>query len=521
MRRQLWHKFKESLVSVLPVTLIVIILSFTPLLSLSSKELWVFIFSAVLLIVGISLFNLGADMSMQPMGEHVGSSLVKTKKLKLITLVCFMMGLLITIAEPDLSVLADQVSQVIEPMVLIVSIGVGVGVFLVLAILKIVFKKDLSMFLMYFYLALFAVAAMLIMNGNGEFLALSFDSGGVTTGPITVPFIMALGVGVASTIGGRNANENSFGLISLCSVGPILVVLILGLTINPDVLDKVAHEMGNGIAADYQIPSNFIGYFYETIWHTAQEVLLALGLIVLFFLVIQFIYIKLPKYKLIQIFMGIMYTFIGLVFFLTAATVGFLPIGFKLGEELAQNEAALIIFGFILGMVVVLAEPAVHVLTKQVEEITTGGVSKRTMLLALSIGVGISICLAMIRIVFDFSILWIIIPGYMLSLGLSFFVPKIYTAIAFDSGGVASGPLTSSFILPLAVGACSVFLAWDPVNYSTIMENGFGIVAMVAMTPLITIQILGFKDIMGKKVTEKKRMKQIIDADDEQIINFM
>ncbi len=508
MRKQLWNKIKEALISVLPVTLIVILLNFTPIIDLSLKEILVFIGSAVFLILGIGLFNLGADLAMQPMGEQVGSSLMKTNKIKIVALVCFIMGVLITVAEPDLSVLASQVSAVISSPTLIISIGIGVGLFLVLAIIKIILKKDLSMMLMFFYFAMFALASIVILNGNGDFLALAFDSGGVTTGPITVPFIMALGVGVAATVGGRGASENSFGLIALCSIGPILAILILGMSIHGEIPYTVPN---------YEISNNIFMDTLKSLLSISGEILLALGLIVVFFLIIQFIYIKLPKMKLIQIGIGILYTFLGLVIFLTAVNIGFMPIGYKMGSELAQNNPFLIaLFGFILGLVVVLAEPAVHVLTKQVEEVTTGGVSKRAMLLALSIGVGISICLSMIRIIFDFSILYYIIPGYFISLGLSFFVPKMYTAIAFDSGGVASGPLTSSFILPFAIGACMVLQGEE-----SIMRDAFGIVAMVAMTPLITIQLLGFKAVLSKRVRERNRMRKIIDADDEQIINFL
>lgn len=508
MLQQLWHKIKEALVSVLPVTLIVIILNFTPLIDLSTYEIIVFSVSALLLILGIGLFNLGADLSMQPMGEQVGAALMKSKKIPIIILVCFLMGLFITIAEPDLSVLGSQVSAVINPTLLIWSVGIGVGLFLVLAILKIVFKKDLSMMLMFFYMMMFAFSCLVILSGNEEFLALSFDSGGVTTGPITVPFIMALGVGVATTVGGRNASENSFGLIALCSIGPILAVLILGSTINGD----IPYE-----APNYVIDPNFIKTFFTTAGHTCMEVFIALGLIVGFFIIINLIYIRLPKIKLIQMGIGILYTFVGLVIFLSAVTVGFMPVGYKMGLQIAElHPAIMIAFGFVLGFVVVLAEPAVHVLKKQVEEVTNGGVSKRAMLIALSIGVGISIGLSMIRIVFDFPILYYIIPGYFISLGLSLFVPKLYTAIAFDSGGVASGPLTSSFILPFAVGACIAMQGADKV-----MVDAFGIVAMVAMTPLITIQLLGFRAVMAKRVREKSRMKKIIGADDEQIINFM
>ena len=508
MKLQLWYKIKEALISVLPVSLIVIILNLTPLIDLSIREITIFIFSAIFLILGIGLFNLGADLAMQPMGEQIGSSLMKTKKIKIIILVCFIMGVLITIAEPDLSVLASQVQAVISSEVLMISIGCGVGIFLVLAALKIIFKKDLSMILIFFYMVIFALVAMIILNNNESFLALSFDSGVVTTGPITVPFIMALGVGIAQTIGGREKKENSFGLIALCSIGPVIGILILGLTFS----GEIPYSVG-----DYGISQSLFTDITSEILSVSLEVLLALGLIVLFFLIIQFIYIKLPKIRLIQIGIGILYTFVGLVIFLTAVNIGFMPIGFKMGTELANNSKIVIcILCFILGMVTVLAEPAVHVLTKQVEEISTGSISKKSLLIALSMGVGISIFLSMIRIIFDFSILYYLIPGYILSLGLAFFVPKIYTAIAFDSGGVASGPLTSSFILPFAIGVCLVLQ-----GEQKIMQDAFGIVAMVAMTPLITIQILGFRSVLSKHVKERSRMRKIIDADDEQIISFM
>lgn len=509
MAKLLWGKIKEALLSVLPVTVIVLILYFTPLVTFTPYELVVFIVSAIFLVLGVGLFNLGADMAMQPMGEQVGSSLMKSKKVKIIVLVCFVMGVFITIAEPDLSVLASQVSDVIQPIVLMISIGVGVGIFLVLAILKIIFKKDLSMMLMFFYMLMFAFVSLVILNGNGSFLALAMDSGGVTTGPITVPFIMALGVGVAATIGGRNANENSFGLIALCSIGPILAILILGFAMKGD----IPYADPN-----YTVNPDFWGTLGKTLGSVAKEVIIALSLIVVFFIIIEIIFIKLPKKKLIQIAIGIAYTFVGLVIFLTAVNIGFLPIGYQMGRDLAQfHPAYIILFGFLLGFVVVLAEPAVHVLNKQVEEITNGGVSRKSMLLALAIGVGISIGLSMIRLVFDFSILFYIIPGYFISLGLSFFVPKMYTAIAFDSGGVASGPLTSSFILPFAIGVC-VTLYDGP---DKVLNDAFGIVAMVAMTPLITIQLLGFKAVFVKRMKEKTRMKKIISADDEQIIHFM
>ena len=506
---QLIHKIKEALISVLPVTLIVVLLNFTPLVNFEIKEIVVFVISAFLLILGIGLFSLGADLAMTPMGTQVGSGLTKSKSMKLLLMISFALGLFITIAEPDLTVLAGQVADVINPTLLIVAVGVGVGLFLVISVLKIIFKRQLASLLMFFYMLLFALTTFVIVGGNEEFLALAFDSGGVTTGPITVPFIMALGVGIATTIGGKHSNENSFGLIALCSVGPILAVMLLGVTIN----GEISYAIPN-----YEIAEDVVAAFFSHLGSVAKEVLLALGLIVGFFFIIDFIFLKLPKKKIIQILFGIAFTYVGLVIFLTSVNVGFMPIGYKMGYQLREaGDGVLAVAGFILGLVVVLAEPAVHVLNKQVEEITDGNVSKKSMLIALSVGVGISICLSMIRIIFGFSILYYLVPGYFISLGLSFFVPRMYTAIAFDSGGVASGPLTSTFILPFAIGACMAFCP----DGSKVLTDAFGVVAMVAMTPLITIQLLGFRSVVSKMMREKIAMRRILDENDDQIINFM
>ena len=504
MKKLLFSKIKESLISVLPVTLIVILLNLTPLINLEIKEVLTFIVSAIFLILGIGFFTLGADVAMTPMGEYVGSGLTKARNLKLLLIICFALGLLITIAEPDLTVLADQVGS----NLIVTFVGLGVGLFLVLSILKIIFKRDLASMLIYFYMVLFALALLLLVvdSENFQLIPLSFDSGGVTTGPITVPFIMALGVGVAATIGGRKASENSFGLVAMCSVGPILAVMILSLINGGDISVPNVN--------DYLIADNILLATLQTLLDTTVDVTIALGMVVGFFFVINFIFLKLPKKKLLQIGVGTGFTYIGLIIFLTAVHIGFMPVGFKMGQELAENPVIVAIIGFILGLVVVLAEPAVHVLNKQVEEITNGTVSKTAMMIALSIGVGLSICLSVIRIIFGFSILYYLVPGYLLSLGLSFFVPRIYTSIAFDSGGVASGPLTSTFILPFAIGTCVAM-------NGNILSDAFGIVAMVAMTPLITIQLLGFTSISKKRMVEKLAMRKILDEEDDQIIHFL
>ena len=507
MFQSLWVKLKESAVSVFPVALIVLILSFTPLFTLNVTETVVFACCAIALVFGMALFNLGADMAMTPMGEQVGSGLPKSGKFKTLLLVCFIMGVCVTIAEPDLTVLAEQVKEAINGTSLMITIGVGVGIFLVLGVLRIVFRLHLAHLMTFFYLLLFAFASLMIEQGKSAFLPLAFDSGGVTTGPITVPFIMALGVGVSSALGDKHDRESSFGFIALCSIGPILAVLILGLCSSGEVSYQIP---------DYAVQSG-AGEIFHELALKSKEVAIAILPIVAFFFILQFLVLKLPKKRILQIIVGVFYTFFGLVLFLSAVTIGFMPIGYKMGEQLAsQSPILLVVFAFALGLTVVLAEPAIHVLNRQVESVTGGAVKKRSMLIALSVGVGVAIALSVVRIIFHFSILYYLIPGYFISLGLSFFVPKIYTAIAFDSGGVASGPLTSTFILPFVIGVCAVLQ-----GESNILYDAFGLVSMVAMIPLISIQSLGFKAVVTKHFREKIAMRRILSADDEQIISFL
>ena len=506
--RELWEKIKEALVSALPITLIVYLMALLPWFDFSGTELITFTIGAVLLIMGIGLFSLGADVAMTPMGTHVGAGLSRQKKLGLLLGVCFVLGMFITIAEPDLQVLAKQVSSVMNGTVLIYAVGIGVGAFLIVAILRIVFKKRLSLILMLFYMLLFALALMLAVNENLDLLPMAFDSGGVTTGPITVPFIMALCVGISSVLGDRHSQENSFGMVALCSVGPVLAVLLLGIFADNDLSYTVSFE---------PVSSDILGSYLENAGHVAKEVALALGLILVFFLFCQVFFLKLPKRQLLKIGVGALFTYAGLVLFLTGVNVGFMPIGYKLGTQLSGLHPALLVMtGLVIGVLVVLAEPAIHVLNAQVEDVTGGYVTKKSMMIGLCIGVGAAIALSVIRIIFDFSLVYYIIPGYFISLALSLFVPPVYTAIAFDSGGVASGPMTSGFILPFAVGVCVSLQGADAV-----LRDGFGVVALVAMAPLITIQLLGFRAIVSNRVKEKRAMQRILDADDQQIINFM
>lgn len=506
--KELWAKIREALVSALPITLLVYLVALLPGFSFTRTEMITFTVGAILLVLGIGFFNLGADIAMTPMGTQVGSGLSRQKSIGLLLAVCFVLGMLITIAEPDLQVLANQVSSVMNGKLLIYTVGIGVGTFLVIAILRIVFKRRLSNILMLFYMLLFALALILAVNDNLDLLPMAFDSGGVTTGPITVPFIMALGVGISKVLGDRRSQENSFGLVALCSIGPVLAVLVLGIFASNDLNYTVSYGA---------VEQNILRAFLENAVHVAKEIAIALGLIVFFFLICQVFFLKLQKRQLLKIGVGVVFTYLGLVMFLTGVNVGYMPIGYKMGVQLSTLHPALLVaIGLVMGILVVLAEPAIHVLNAQVEDVTGGYISKKSMMIGLCAGVGIAIALSVIRIIFDFSLVYYIIPGYFISLALSLFVPPVYTAIAFDSGGVASGPMTSGFILPFAIGVC-VALQGE----SAVLRDGFGVVALVAMTPLITIQLLGFKAIVSNKIKERRAMRRILQADDEHIINFM
>lgn len=475
MRSKFKEKLNETLKAVFPILLIVLFLCFT-IAPIPSGILLLFLLGAALLIAGMLFFNVGVELSMTPMGERTGTIITKSKNLFLIIAISFIMGFVITISEPDLQVLAGQVPS-IPNMTLILAVAFGVAVFLVIAILRMLFGIALSHLLLFFYTIIFILTAFV----PSDFLAISFDSGGVTTGPMTVPFIMAFGVGIAAIRNDKHAEDDSFGLVSLCSIGPILAVLILGMIYNPDSTEQVSDSI---IVVDNTVD---LWHLFAVEFPTyLKEIAVSLLPIVVFFGLFQLVSRDINKRSLIKIGIGLIYTYIGLVLFLTGVNVGFMPAGNFLGQTIAGLSYSWIIvpIGMLIGFFIVKAEPAVFVLTRQVEDITSGAISAKAMGMSLSIGVAASVGLAMTRVLTGISILWFLIPGYAIALILTFFVPKIFTAIAFDSGGVASGPMTATFLLPFAMGAC------DALG-GNIITDAFGIVAMVAMTPLITIQIMG------------------------------
>lgn len=475
MNKIIKEKISEAFSSVLPITIIVLLITIL-IVPMSVNTIFMFLVGAALLIVGMGFFSLGADIAMKPLGEGIGAQMTKSKKLWLVILISFLMGFVITLAEPDLQVLANQVPS-IPSTTLLLTVAIGVGVFLVICMLRILFKIRLSHLLILFYGIVFLVS---IFTPN-NFVAVAFDSGGVTTGPITVPFILAMGLGLASVRSDKDSQDDSFGLVALCSIGPVLSVLILGILYNPENANYTPVEV-----PAVETTQDVVRQFAVELPHYFKEVAVALIPILIFFVGFQLMSKRFKKRQIAKIVVGFIYTVIGLVLFLTGVNVGFIPVGYLLGSKLgaADYNWILIPLGIIIGYFIVAAEPAVHVLNKQIEEVSGGTISSKSMNLGMSIGVAISVALAMVRILTGISIYWFLIPGYLIALVLTFFVPKIFTGIAFDSGGVASGPMATTFLLPLAIGACEAL-------GGNILTDAFGMVAMVAMTPLIVIQMMG------------------------------
>ena len=482
------EKVAESAHCVLPIVLIVVLLCLTAA-PMKPDLLLSFLIGGVMLVVGMGLFSLGAEQSMTPIGTKIGTALTRTKNLPLILGVSFALGFAITVAEPDLQVLAETVPH-ISSTVLLLTVGVGVGLFMAVCMLRIVTGANLRWLLIGCYALIFLLAAF----SDPDFLGIAFDSGGVTTGPMTVPFILAMGLGVSNIRSDRRAEADSFGLVALCSVGPILAVLILGFF----------YQGSNAVAAlssaSFGSSTAIGGAFLASIPLYLKEMAISMLPIVAIFFLFQLTLLRLPGRSLAKILIGILYTYVGLVLFLTGVNVGFMPAGNYLGSVIAGLSCNWIIIpiGMLIGYFIVMAEPAVYVLMRQVEELTDGAIPGSAMKHSLSIGVAVSVGLAMIRVLTGISIFYLLVPGYAVAIVLSFFVPKLFTAIAFDSGGVASGPMATTFLLPFAMGACSAV-------GGNIVTDAFGVVAMVAMTPLITVQLMG---LVAQLRTRKARRLQ-------------
>ena len=476
MNKVLQEKIMEAFSSVLPITAIVLVIS-AFLVPMSTGTILLFLAGSALLIIGMGFFTLGVDMAMIPMGEGIGVQFTKSSNLALILFVSFVMGIIITIAEPDLIVLAQQVSSSIPFWYLVLTVAVGVGLFLIIAVLRTFFKIQLSVLFLVFY----GICFVLSYFSPHFFIPVAFEAGAVVTGPIVVPFILAIGLGLASVRSDKNSMDDSFGLVTLVLIGPIITMFFLGIFYEPPGI-----EIETMVIKEVVTFNDVITSFALELPNQLKDVSLAMGSILACFIVFQLVSRRYHRHQLGRMGIGFLYTLLGLVFFLTGVNVGFIPVGQLLGSQLATSpfKWILIPLGTVIGYFLVAAEPAVHILNKQVEEVSSGAITAKMMKRGLAIGMALAMAITMTRILLGIPIIWIIVPGYVISLTLTFFVPKIFTAIAFDAGAVCTGPMSATFLLPLAMGVAEG-------TGRDLMLYAIGIVTIVAMTPPAVIQIMG------------------------------
>ncbi len=477
----LHKKIQEAGYSVLPIVALVLLLHFTAA-PLTSPQLIRFLLAAFLIVFGLAVFLLGVEVGIAPIGQLMGSALAKSNRIGLVAAAGLLFGFLISAAEPDLHILAGQVDEVtgsaIAKLQIVGVVSVGISLMLTAGLIRIVYNVSLKWMLLILYGAIF----FLSLFTAPAFLAISFDASGSTTGALAVPFILAVSAGVASLKKNSEASEeDSFGLVAITSTGAILAVMIMSILTAPG---KIQGEVP-GLAEDTR---DILAPFIHGISQVAVEILMALAPILFLFLMFQKFLLKSRKDQRGKILAGLCYSYGGLVLLLTGVHAGFMDVGAVLGYQIAlrQNPCLLAGIGFILGLFTVIAEPAVHALTAQIQNVTSGYVQRKTVLGALSLGIGLAVGLSMLRIMTPWLHLWhFLLPGYALSLLLMRIVPSLFVGIAFDSGGVASGPMTATFVLAFAQGAAKA------VSGADVLVDGFGIIAMVAMTPLITLQLLG------------------------------
>lgn len=467
---QLKNDLKESFKIILPIIILVFLLNM--FVSFPSSLIISFLFSSVLLILGTSLFTFGADLSMVIIGERLGNKLVKSKKVWIILIACFIIGTIVTIAEPDLKVLADQVIS-IPNHILILTISIGVGISLLLSALKSIYSWDLNKLLFIGY----TIVLILMLFVPQNFIPLAFDSGGITTGTISIPFILTLGVGLTVNRTDKKAKENSFGLVALCSIGPIISMFLLGLLYDY----SGSYNINNLIRTDI----TYINYLNQ-LFISTKDVLISILPIIAVFIFFQAFTKDISKTEMRKIIFGLIVMLIGLILFFVAVNVGFIDMGYYIGKYLTISNYSYLLIPFVvlISYFISIAEPAVLVLNEQVENITEGSISKKTMNVSLAVGVCIATFLSIIRVLTNTSFLYYIIPGQILALILMLFTPKVFTAIAFDAGGATGGTLTAAFLLPITIGVCMA-------TNSDILTNAFGLAALISLAPLITIQIVG------------------------------
>lgn len=498
MLKSFASKLRESFFLIFPITIAICVIA----LCFGINDINVFLVlsvSAILLILGMSLFLIGADTSMSELGQNIGATLSKSKKIWLMVLLSFAMGFVITFAEPDLMVLATQVknfSTLSSVWLFILVVSLGVGMFLMLAILKLLFKWKLSTILIISYALIFILSFFVPQ----QFMPLSFDSGSVTTGPISVPFLVSFGLGLSAVRGGNN-QDDSFGLIALCSTGPILSVMILSMFLG----QNPSTGVGDTIVANAITMQNF----GQSFLHYIKDVAIVIAPLIIIFLLFQIFAFKFPKQQVKRTIVGFILTYVGVVLFLTGIECGYMNLGLLLGETISNlsNNWISLPIGLVLGALAILAEPALQVLKKRVEDITGGVIKQKVILISMSVGVACAVSFAVLQALLGFNLLFVLLPVYIICLSLAVYNTKLFTAVAFDSGGVATGAMAVSFILPFVTGL------------SAENANGFGTVGLIAAFPILTMQILGMiykimlKRANNKEVEAKKSKVEIIEFD--------
>lgn len=471
-------KFKEVFMSVLPISLLVLVLNFT-IVPVESEMMIRFIIGSVLVILGLGIFLFGAELGITPIGNLMGETVAKSNSITIVAVLGFVLGFMITIAEPDLQILANQVNLasggIVSNVLILIVVSVGVGIMVAVGLVRIIRGTPLNVV----FTLVYAVIFILGLKTSEEFLAISVDASGATTGAMTTPFILAIGYGVSQLKGGKTAEEDSFGMVGLASGGPIFAIMIMS------IVKQLTNIQGE---AEVFVPhEGILSPYFEAFPQIAKEAAMTLLPLVILFLLFNRFKFKLHRRNRNNILKGLLYTFLGLTLFLVGVNAGFMEVGRLMGEGIATSHKWLLpIIGFLLGMVVVLAEPAVYVLTEQVEDVTSGHIKKKIILATLSIGIAFAVSMSMLRIMFPALKLWhFLLPGFGLAAVMSYFVPPIFVGIAYDSGGVASGPMTATFVLAFAQGAATA------IPTANVLIDGFGVIAMVAMTPLVAIQILG------------------------------
>ena len=498
MKRIFVNQFLSSVRSIVPITVIVLILSVIFNNSTLINLIPSFLVGSLLLIIGMTLFNIGTDISMIEIGSKIGNHLTKKRNIPFILILSFIIGFIITIAEPDLRVLATQVPS-ISSNILINSVGLGVGLFLLFSTFRMLFQLNYTVILAIFC----TIAFILAFFTPSEFVPIAFDSGGVTTGPLSVPFIIALGAGLAFKRRDKKKKEDTFGIISFCSIGPVIIVLILGILYN-------AKSIYNPyVIPDYSSFIDVLNNFINNMPHFFRQVFLSLCPIIIFFLIYNFLFLHLNKKIMYRIFSGLLWAYLGLSLFLTGVNVGFMPMGYMTGKVLSDHQMVLIPISMLIGYFIVTSEPAVGVLTEQIEGITNGNIKRKVLDVSISIAVALATGLSILRVVTGISIWWFIFPGYLFALLMAPFVPQVFTAIAFDSGGVASGTMSATFLLPFAIGIA------EALNRN-VLTDAFGLIALVATTPLITIQIVG----LIYKIKTKHQIDYTDPVYNEEIIDY-